>query len=69
MNGFWQLRDAHTESAINLLPTKVLQLSENLVNPVLNGMALAMGTVVGNDSSIHISNAKNMFFLRFYHLL
>jgi hypothetical protein len=31
-------------------------------------MALAMGTVVGNDSSIRISNAKNMFFLRFYHL-
>ena len=27
-----------------------------------------MGTVVGNDSSIRISNAKNMFFLRFYHL-
>ena len=31
-------------------------------------MALAMGTVVGNESSIRISNAKNMFFLRFYHL-
>ena len=31
-------------------------------------MALAMGTVVGNDSSIRISNAKNMFLLRFYHL-
>ena len=31
-------------------------------------MALATGTVVGNDSSIRISNAKNMFFLRFYHL-
>jgi len=27
-----------------------------------------MGTVVGNDSSIRISNAKNMFFLRLYHL-
>ena len=33
MNGFWQLRDAHTESAITRLPTKVLQLSESLVNP------------------------------------
>jgi hypothetical protein len=32
MNGFWQLRDAHTGSAITLLPTKVLQLSESLVN-------------------------------------
>jgi len=31
-------------------------------------MALAKGTVVGNDSSIRISNPKNMFFLRFYHL-
>ena len=31
-------------------------------------MALAMGTVVGNESSIRISNAKNMFFLRLYHL-
>jgi len=26
-------RDAHTESAITRLPTKVLQLSESLVNP------------------------------------
>jgi hypothetical protein len=24
MNGFWQLRDAHTEGAITLLPTKVV---------------------------------------------
>jgi len=24
MNGFWQLGDAHTESAITLLPTKVV---------------------------------------------
>ena len=31
-------------------------------------MALAKGTVVGNDSSIRISNPKNMFFSRFYHL-
>ena len=33
MNGFWQLRDAHTESAITLLPAKVVQLSKSLVNP------------------------------------
>jgi hypothetical protein len=33
MNGFWQLRDSHTESAITLLLTKVVQLSESLVNP------------------------------------
>ena len=31
MNGFWQLRDAHTESAITLLPAKVVQLSKSLV--------------------------------------
>src|SRR6185369_10178181 len=31
-------------------------------------MALAMGSVVGNESSIRISNAKNMFFLRLYDL-
>jgi hypothetical protein len=30
---FCQLRDAHTESAITLLPAKVVQLSKNLVNP------------------------------------
>ena len=33
MNGFWPLRDAHTESAITLLPAKVVQLSKSLVNP------------------------------------
>ena len=33
MNGFWQLRDAHTESAITLLPARVVQLSKSLVNP------------------------------------
>jgi len=33
MNGFWQLRDAHPESAITLLPAKVVQLSKSLVNP------------------------------------
>jgi hypothetical protein len=33
MNGFWQLGDAHTESAITLLPTKVVQLSKSLVDP------------------------------------
>ncbi len=33
MNGFWQLRDAHTENAITLLPAKVVQLSKSLVNP------------------------------------
>src|SRR5271165_1872036 len=33
MNGFWQLRDAHTESAITLLPTKIVQLSKSLMNP------------------------------------
>jgi hypothetical protein len=33
MSGFWQLRDAHTESAITLLPTKLVQLSKSLVNP------------------------------------
>ena len=33
VNGFWQLRDAHTESAITLLPAKVVQLSKSLVNP------------------------------------
>ena len=33
MNGFWQLRDAHTESAVTLLPAKVVQLSKGLVNP------------------------------------
>jgi len=33
MNGFWQLGDAHTESAITLLPTKVVQLSKSLMNP------------------------------------
>jgi hypothetical protein len=33
MNGFWQLRDAHTESALTPLPTEVVQLSESLVNP------------------------------------
>jgi hypothetical protein len=33
MNGFWQRRDAHTESAITLLPAKVVQLSKSLVNP------------------------------------
>jgi hypothetical protein len=33
MIGFWQLRDAHTESAITLLPAKVVQLSKSLVNP------------------------------------
>ena len=33
MNSFWQLRDAHTESAITLLPAKVVQLSKSLVNP------------------------------------
>jgi len=32
MNGFWQLGDAHTESAITLLPTKVVQLSKSLMN-------------------------------------
>ena len=26
MNGFWQLGDAHAESAITLLPTKVLRI-------------------------------------------
>jgi hypothetical protein len=30
MNGFWQLGDAHTEGAITLLPTKVVQLSKSL---------------------------------------
>ena len=29
MNGFWQLRDAHTESAITLLPTKVVQVGKS----------------------------------------
>jgi hypothetical protein len=33
MNGFWQLRDPHTESAITLSPAKVVQLSKSLVNP------------------------------------
>ena len=33
MNGFWQLRDAHTESAITRLSAKVGQLSKSLVNP------------------------------------
>jgi hypothetical protein len=33
MNGFWQLRDADTESAIALLPAKVVQLAKSLVNP------------------------------------
>jgi hypothetical protein len=33
MNGFWQLRAAHTESAITPLPAKVVQLSKSLVNP------------------------------------
>ena len=33
MNGFWQLRDPHTESAITLLPAKVVQLSKSLLNP------------------------------------
>ena len=33
MNGFWQLGDTHTESAITLLPTKVVQLSKSLMNP------------------------------------
>jgi len=33
MNGFRQLRDAHAESAITLLPAKVVQLSKSLVNP------------------------------------
>src|SRR5271165_2390372 len=33
MNGFWQLGDAHTESAITLLPTEVAQLSKSLMNP------------------------------------
>jgi hypothetical protein len=33
MNGFWQLRDAHTESAITLLSAKVVPLSKSLVNP------------------------------------
>ena len=33
MNGFWQLGDAHTESAITLLPTKIVQLSKSLMNP------------------------------------
>jgi len=33
MNGFWQLGDAHSESAITLLPAKVVQLSKSLVNP------------------------------------
>jgi hypothetical protein len=28
MNGFWQLREAHTESAISLLSVKVVQLSK-----------------------------------------
>ena len=31
MNGFLQLRDPHTESAIALLPAKVVQLSKSLV--------------------------------------
>jgi hypothetical protein len=33
MNGFWQLRDTRTESAITLLSAKVGQLSKSLVNP------------------------------------
>ena len=33
IKGFCQLRDAHTESAITLLPAKVVQLSKSLVNP------------------------------------
>jgi hypothetical protein len=33
VNGFWQLRDAHTESAIVLLPAKAVQWSKSLVNP------------------------------------
>jgi hypothetical protein len=33
VNGFWHLGDAHTESAITLLPTKVVQLSKSLVDP------------------------------------
>ena len=28
MNGFWQLRDAHTESAVTLLPAKVCAVVE-----------------------------------------
>jgi hypothetical protein len=31
VNGFLQLRDPHTESAIALLPAKVVQLSKSLV--------------------------------------
>ena len=31
INGFYQLRDAHTESATALLPAKVVQLSKSLV--------------------------------------
>jgi hypothetical protein len=26
MKGFWQLRDAHTQSAVTLLPVEVVQL-------------------------------------------
>src|SRR5271166_3869788 len=33
MNVFWQLGDAHTKSAITLLPTEVAQLSKSLMNP------------------------------------
>jgi hypothetical protein len=33
INGFYQLRDAHTESATALLPAKVVQLSKSLVHP------------------------------------
>jgi hypothetical protein len=33
INGLCQLRDAHTEIAITLLPAKVVQLSKSLVNP------------------------------------
>jgi hypothetical protein len=32
-DGFWHLRNAHTECTVPLLPTEVPQFPEGLVNP------------------------------------
>ncbi len=60
-NGFWPMRDAHTLSAITLLPIKVLQLSGEsrpTTQPLLIewlwrwGLRLAVTAAEGTRSSV-----------------